>query len=100
LLAFGPLYQDPEVPPYLVGNLFVHRAGVSLLLGDAELRQQRQYYAVRLFALARQLVDSNLSHTNMRPAAFDSAAVDIALRAAAAKGRSCLPPPVRTRVLS
>jgi hypothetical protein len=48
--------------PDLVGDVLVDRAGMGLLLGYAELRQQRQDRAVRLLTFARQLVDPDFLH--------------------------------------
>jgi len=61
------LRNDSKMPADLLGDFFVHRAGVSLLLGDAELREQRQDHTVRLLAFARQLVNANLLHTVNAP---------------------------------
>jgi len=52
-LGLRLLLDDAEVTPNFLGNLFVYRARMRLLFCNAELRQQGQYYAVRLFAFAR-----------------------------------------------
>jgi hypothetical protein len=59
---FGPRRQHTEVLPQLDGDILVNGTGVSLLLGNAELRQQLQD-PVRLdLKFPRQLVDSDLTH--------------------------------------
>jgi hypothetical protein len=48
-------------------HVFVNRAGVRLLFGDAEFGKQVEDFVSFDFQLARQLVDSNLSHnSNLR----------------------------------
>jgi len=53
---------DAEVLLDVLSNVLVNRAGVSLLLGHTELRQQFEYLVGFNFQLPRQLVDSNLLH--------------------------------------
>jgi hypothetical protein len=48
--------------PQLEGDVFIDRAGVRLLLGDAELRKPLENLVSLHFQFARQLVDANLLH--------------------------------------
>jgi hypothetical protein len=54
--------EHAEMPPDPDGDILVDRAGMRLLLGDAELRQHCNNRAVRLLALPRQLVNSDFLH--------------------------------------
>lgn len=53
---------DAKVLLDVLSDVLVNRAGVSLLLGHTELRQQFEYLVGFNFQLPRQLVDSNLLH--------------------------------------
>jgi hypothetical protein len=52
------------VPAQLDRHIFVYRAGMGLLLGNSQFREQLQNFVGFYFQLPRQLVDANLSHKN------------------------------------
>jgi hypothetical protein len=54
------------MPANLIGNVVVNRAGMRLLLGDAELRQQLQNPIGLDLEFASQLVDPSLLHTVLK----------------------------------
>jgi hypothetical protein len=49
-------------PPQLQGYVFIDRAGVGFLLGDAEFRKPLEDLVSLDFQFPRQLVDANLLH--------------------------------------
>ena len=57
-------YIMTVVPPQLYRDIFVNRAGVGLLLGDTQFREQLQNFVSLYFQLSSQLVNANLSHKN------------------------------------
>jgi hypothetical protein len=59
---FGTPGNRAEMPPDLFRDIFVDRAGMRLLLGNTELRQDCNNRAVRLFAFSRQLVNPDFLH--------------------------------------
>jgi hypothetical protein len=61
----GALDRNPKMPPDLVRDIVLDRAGVRLFVRDAKLRQHRDDRAIGLLALARQLVNPNFPHNNV-----------------------------------
>jgi hypothetical protein len=60
--GLGTRCVEPVQPPELHRHVFINRAGVRLLLRDAELGKPLQYFVGFHFQLPRQLVDTNLFH--------------------------------------
>jgi hypothetical protein len=71
----GSLYRFPgsgapgnraEMPPDPFRDILVDRAGMRLLLGNTELRQDCDNRAVRLLAFSRQLVNPDFLHIHVQ----------------------------------
>jgi len=66
VVTFGgePLYRavEAKLAPDLQSDVLVDRAGVGLLLGDAEPRQEVEYRMWLYFELPRQLINSDFLH--------------------------------------
>ena len=65
LACGGVLDRHAEMPPDLVRDVVLNRAGVRLLVVYAELRQNCDDRTVGLLALSRQLVNPNFPHNKV-----------------------------------
>ncbi len=59
-----------EMLPHLLGLFRLNRAGMSLFLADADLRQKVENFLALDFQFPRQIVDANLFHPGLRPREF------------------------------